>query len=174
MTTDPAAALDAMSEADARAALIRCCGASRWVEAMLARRPFGSEEALLRNAREAWREMERSDVLEAFEHHPRIGADLDALRDRFTSTKEWSAGEQSSVRSASEETLRALRDGNLAYEERFGHIFIVCATGKSADEMLALLEQRMDHAPDQELAVAAAEQMKITELRLHKIQGDAS
>lgn len=171
--TDPAAALDAMSEAEAREALSRCCGATRWVEGMLGRRPFGSRDALIAHAREVWSEMERADVLEAFDHHPRIGADLDALRERFASTQDWASGEQSSVQSASEATLKALRDGNVAYEARFGHIFIVCATGKSAEEMLALLERRIGNAPDEELAIAAAEQMKITELRLDKIHREA-
>ena len=161
-------ALDAMDEDEARAALTRCCGASRWVEGMLRERPLG--DALLDKAREVWATMERDDVLEAFTHHPRIGADLAKLREKFAATEAWSAGEQS----ADESTLRALRDGNLAYEARFGHIFIVCATGKSAAEMLSLLEARMDNDPDEELAVAAAEQMKITELRLHKLQDEQS
>ncbi|GAB5547937.1 MAG: 2-oxo-4-hydroxy-4-carboxy-5-ureidoimidazoline decarboxylase [Sandaracinaceae bacterium] len=165
-------ALDAMDEDEARAALTRCCGASRWVEGMLRERPLG--DALLDKAREVWATMERDDVLEAFTHHPRIGADLAKLREKFAATEAWSAGEQSGATSADESTLRALRDGNLAYEARFGHIFIVCATGKSAAEMLSLLEARMDNDPDEELAVAAAEQMKITELRLHKLQDEQS
>ena len=165
-------ALDAMDEDEARAALTRCCGASRWVEGMLRERPLG--DALLDKAREVWATMERDDVLEAFTHHPRIGADLAKLREKFAATEAWSAGEQSGAMSADEDTLRALRDGNLAYEARFGHIFIVCATGKSAAEMLSLLEARMDNDPDEELAVAAAEQMKITELRLHKLQDEQS
>lgn len=160
-------ALDAMSEAEARAALTRCCGASRWVEGMLRSRPLG--DAPIERARAVWATMERADVLEAFEHHPRIGADLAKLREKFAATKDWSAGEQAGAAAADEATLERLRDGNVAYEARFGHIFIVCATGKSAAEMLALLEARMDNDPDDELAVAAAEQMKITELRLHKL-----
>ncbi|MEQ9081379.1 MAG: 2-oxo-4-hydroxy-4-carboxy-5-ureidoimidazoline decarboxylase [Sandaracinaceae bacterium] len=165
-------ALDAMDEDEARAALTRCCGASRWVEGMLRERPLG--DALFDKAREVWATMGRDDVLEAFTHHPRIGADLAKLREKFAATEAWSAGEQSGATSADESTLRALRDGNLAYEARFGHIFIVCATGKSAAEMLSLLEARMDNDPDEELAVAAAEQMKITELRLHKLQDEQS
>ena len=161
--------LDAMSEREAREALTRCCGATRWVEGMLARRPFGSREALLAAADEVWAGAQREDVLEAFEHHPRIGADLDALREKFASTKSWSAGEQSAVSEADERTLQALRDGNVAYEKRFGHIFIVCATGKSASEMLALLQARIDNEPNAELAIAAAEQGKITRIRLEKL-----
>jgi len=166
-----AALLDAMDEADARAALTRCCGAARWVEGMLARRPFGDDAALHCAADEVWAAMGRSDVLEAFSHHPRIGADIDALRARFGSKGDlqWSSGEQAGLSEADEDTLRALRDGNLAYEERFGFIFIVCASGKSAAEMLALLRSRLHNDPDDELRIAAAEQAKITHLRLEKL-----
>ncbi len=166
-----AALLDAMDEADARVALTRCCGAARWVEGMLARRPFGDDAALHCAADEVWAAMDRSDVLEAFSHHPRIGADIDALRARFGSKGDlqWSSGEQAGLSEADEDTLRALRDGNLAYEERFGFIFIVCASGKSAAEMLALLRSRLHNDPDDELRIAAAEQAKITHLRLEKL-----
>lgn len=164
--------LDAMSEDEARQALARCCGATRWVEGMLARRPFRDRETLMRAADEVWSAMEREDVLEAFTHHPRIGADLAALREKFAPTKAWSAGEQAGVNTADEETLRALRDGNVAYEERYGHIFIVCATGKSASEMLEILRARMDNDPARELAIAAGEQAKITKIRLDKLVTD--
>ena len=161
--------IDALSDVEAREALTRCCGASRWVEGMLARRPFGTRDALYTAADEVWAGVERADVLEAFEHHPRIGADLAALREKFAATESWSAGEQSSVVGADERVLEALRDGNVAYEARFGHIFIVCATGKSAAEMLALLEARMGNDPDEELRIAAGEQAKITRIRLDKL-----
>jgi 2-oxo-4-hydroxy-4-carboxy-5-ureidoimidazoline decarboxylase len=167
--SNPALTLDAMNEGEARAALARCCGASRWIEGMLARRPFGDDRALAAAADEVWSTMAREDILDAFSHHPRIGADLDKLRERFSSTKAWSSGEQEGVAAASEETLLALRDGNAAYEARYGHIFIVCATGKSADEMLSLLRARMNNAPSDELAIAAAEQAKITKIRLSKL-----
>lgn len=164
-----AAHLDALDEAAARDALTRCCGASRWVNGTLLKRPFGDGAGLLEAARVTWAKMERADVLEAFDHHPRIGADVAKLREKFARTSDWSSGEQASVSEASEAVLTALRDGNVAYEARYGHIFIVCASGKSAAEMLALLQARMDHAPEEELAIAAAEQMKITELRLEKL-----
>ena len=164
-----AARLDAMGEDEAREALGRCCGARRWVEGMLARRPFGDDDTLLRAADDEWGRMGRDDVLEAFEHHPRIGADLDALREKYAATADLSASEQAGARDASEETLRRLRDGNVAYEARFGHIFIVCASGRTAAEMLALLEARMDNDPAEELRVAAAEQAKITRLRLRAL-----
>ncbi len=166
-----AARLDAMDEAEARAALTRCCGATRWVEGMLARRPFGSDPALHRAADEVWATMGRDDVLEAFSHHPRIGADLDALREKFAGKGDlgWSRREQEGIHEADEATLEALRDGNLAYEERFGFLFIVCATGKTAAEMLALLRQRLHNTPEDELRIAAAEQAKIMHLRLEKL-----
>lgn len=161
--------LDRASETDAAAMLERCCGASRWVKAMVSRRPFGSDAALFAIADQVWGTMEREDVLEALEHHPRIGADLDELRKRYGSTASWAASEQSGAGAADESTLLALRDGNVRYEERFGHIFVVCATGKSASEMLAILEARMPNAPDLELGVAAGEQAKITRIRLEKL-----
>ena len=162
--------LDAMSPEDAREALTRCCGAARWARGMLERRPFGGNDALMRAADEVWASMEEGDLLEAFAHHPRIGADMDELKKRFASTSAWASGEQAAARGASEETLRALRDGNLAYEARFDFIFIVCATGKSAEEMLALLRARLDNERADELRIAAGEQAKITRLRLTKLE----
>lgn len=162
--------LDAMDADAARDALARCCGARRWVEGVLARRPLG--DRVVEVAREVWATMERDDVLEAFTHHPRIGASVETLREKFGATQDLSASEQAAVADATEDVLLRLRDANVAYEARYGHIFIVCASGKSAAEMLALLEARMNHDPDHELAIAAAEQMKITELRLAKMEQD--
>lgn len=162
--------LNRLSEAEARRELERCCGARRWVDGMLASRPFASASALLDRADAIWRELEAPDFLEAFSHHPEIGADLGELRRRFAGTAALSEAEQAGVSKGSEETLRALAEQNRRYRERFGYSFIVCATGKSADEMLGVLEQRLHGAPDQELGVAAAEQAKITRLRLSKIR----
>lgn len=164
-----AATLDAMSEPQARAALTRCCGASAWVAGMLARRPFGDDDALDASAAQVWASMDRADILEAFEHHPRIGADLDALRQKFASTAAIAANEQAGAVRASEAELERLRDGNLAYEVRYGHIFIVCASGKSAAQIAEILESRLHDSPEQELRIAAAEQAKITLLRLHAL-----
>ncbi len=100
-------------------------------------------------------------------------ADRAALRERFASTAAWAGEEQSAAARASEQTLAALAAGNRAYEEKFGYIFVVCATGKSADQMLALLEARLGNEPGEELRVAAGEQMKITRLRLEKLLGDS-
>jgi 2-oxo-4-hydroxy-4-carboxy-5-ureidoimidazoline decarboxylase len=113
--------------------------------------------------------MKDADILEALQHHPRIGADLGELRKKYASTATWAAGEQSGAAAADEATLVALRDGNVEYEKRFGHIFVVCATGKTAGEMLALLQARMHNDPQRELGVAAAEQAKITRIRLEKL-----
>lgn len=164
-----AARIDGATEDEALAMLTRCCGASRWARAMTARRPFGDDAALFRAADDVWAEMERDDVLEALAHHPRIGADLGELRKKYGTTADWAASEQSGAAAAAEDTLRALRDGNVRYEARFGHVFVVCATGKSAAEMLSLLVARERNAPDEELRVAAAEQAKITRIRLEKL-----
>ncbi len=166
--------LNELNDEAAKSAFTRCCGSSRWVREMVQARPFASEDELFDFADSAWAKSEREDVLEAFEHHPRIGANLDALREKFAPTKGWSSGEQASVASASEETLLNLQQGNLDYEARYGHIFIVCATGKSAEEMLKLLLGRMSNAPDVELSIAAGEQAKITKIRLTKLLEEAS
>lgn len=153
---------------EARAALERCCGSARWVDQMLARRPFANRAELFRAAEEADQALTDADWREAFSHHPRIG-DVAALRTKFASTATWAAGEQSGAAVANDETLQALAAGNDAYFEKFGFIFIVCATGKTADEMLALLRARLPNPPGEEIAVAAAEQAKITRLRLEKL-----
>jgi 2-oxo-4-hydroxy-4-carboxy-5-ureidoimidazoline decarboxylase len=160
--------LNRMPLAQARAALERCCGAGAWVETMCAARPFAGATALLDRAERAWRALGPGDWRQAFAHHPRIG-DVASLRRRFAATAAWATDEQRGAAAASESTLAALADGNRRYEERFGYIFIVCATGKSAEEMRALLEQRLDNDPELELRVAAEEQMKITRLRLLKL-----
>ena len=159
------AALDAVAVEDARARLTRCCGAGRWVDALLAARPFRDEAGLRRAVDRAFDGMERRDWLEAFAHHPKIG-DLDSLRQKFASTQQLTTKEQAGVADAADTTLQALADGNRAYEARHGFIFIVCATGKSAGEMLALLRARLERSTEAELAAAAGEQRKITTLRL--------
>lgn len=136
---------------------------------MLQARPFATPQALLSEADRVWSALEARDYLEAFSHHPQIGADLAELQKKFAITAAWSASEQSGAATANVETLRALRDENRDYLARFGFIFIVCATGKSAEEMLALLRERLPNDPDTELQIAAAEQAKITRLRLEKL-----
>ena len=160
--------LDCVDQDEARRLLTACCGSTRWVERMLERRPFRSRERLLESARDIWFGLDRPDWLEAFSHHPKIG-DLGALRARFASTGHLSEKEQAGVTGASGETLNALAAGNSEYESRFGYIFIVCATGLSADEMLERLRRRLTNHPEKEIGIAAQEQAKITELRLIKL-----
>ena len=165
---EPWRRLDLAAADEARELLRGCCGATAWVERMTARRPFGSHEGLLRAARDEWFALGPGDWLEAFSHHPKIG-DRESLRQRFARTAHLSEREQSGVEGAPEDVLTALAEGNRAYEAKFGFIFIVCATGKSAAEMLQLLRDRLPNPPDVELRVAAEEQAKITELRLLKL-----
>lgn len=163
--------LEALNRLDAEAAaaqLRRCCGARRWLDAMLRRRPFADLDALLQGAETSADELSRDDWLEAFAHHPKIG-DLQGLRQRFATTAGWSEGEQAAVGEADDQVLRELAAGNRAYEERFGFIFIVCASGKSAAEMLALLHERLPNDPAEEWRVAAEQQRRITRLRLDKL-----
>jgi 2-oxo-4-hydroxy-4-carboxy-5-ureidoimidazoline decarboxylase len=158
--------IDLVSEQEARDLLRVCCGAERWIERMLARRPFESAAEAVTAAREEWFALSPADWREAFAHHPRIG-DVESLRKKYAATATLSTREQAGVGTASAQTLNALVVGNRAYEARFGYIFIVCATGKSADEMLALLRARLSNEPDVEIRIAAEEHMKICELRLH-------
>lgn len=160
---------------EAHAALVRCCGAEKWAVGMLSRRPFADDTTLFEAADQVWATMTRADILEAFTHHPRIGSDMDKLREKFGSKGdlEWSGDEQKGVTAAAESTLIDLRDGNIAFEEKFGHIFIVCATGKSAAEMLALLNARLPGEREDELRIAAGEQAKITRIRLEKLAGES-
>jgi len=160
--------INSLSAMEARTVFLRCCGATRWAEQMAERRPFGGEAELLAAAGEVWQGLSREDWLEAFAAHPKIG-DLDGLRRRFARTAAWSTEEQEGLAGASEATLQALAEGNRQYQSRFGYIFIVCATDKSADEMLSLLNERLPHDPDEEIQIAAGEQEKITRLRLQKL-----
>lgn len=157
--------IDEAAEPEARDLLWTCCGTPRWVERMLARRPFGSREAAVRAAREEWFALSRGEWLEAFGQHPRIG-DVEAVRRKFGAARALSEREQSGVAEASERTLADLLDGNREYEARFGYIFIVCAAGKSADAMLAALRARLRNDPETEIRVAAEEHAKICALRL--------
>jgi 2-oxo-4-hydroxy-4-carboxy-5-ureidoimidazoline decarboxylase len=162
------ARLNALPDEAARDAFLRCCGCERWAGAMVSGRPYPDARALRDAADAAWAATGPAEWLEAFRHHPRIG-DRAALAARFAATRSWSAGEQGGVADAGDAVLDALHAGNLAYEARFGHVFLVCATGKSAGELLDLLRRRLHNAPDEELRVAAAEQARITRLRLEKL-----
>lgn len=164
------AALQALNgRADVLEALTRCCGSSRWAAALAAHAPFASRTQLHGLARSIWWEQDDADWLQAFTHHPRIGADPAALRAKFGATADWSAGEQAGVQGASESVLAELAQANVDYERRFGHIFIVCASGLSAAQMLGHVRARMHNTPQNELRIAAGEQAKITALRLDKL-----
>lgn len=130
--------------------------------------PFADDHAVVETAEAAWAGLTEADHLEALAAHPRIG-DVESLRAKYAATKSWATGEQSGVAGASDETLQLLAKANADYEAKFRRIFIVCATGKSAAEMLELLQQRIGNPPEEELAIAAAEQIKITLIRLNKL-----
>jgi 2-oxo-4-hydroxy-4-carboxy-5-ureidoimidazoline decarboxylase len=158
-------AIDRGAADEARRLLARACGSSRWVDRMMDRRPFESCASLLSAAREEWDGLAEDDWREAFAHHPKIG-DRETLRERFPSTADLSTREQAGMDSAPDDVLDALAEGNRRYEERFGYIFIVCASGRSAEEMLEMLNARLGNDPAREIRIAADEQAKITALRL--------
>ena len=161
--------LNELSQEEAHTALMRCCGSHRWARQMCEKRPFANAEEVYSLANSIWNQLGKEDFLEAFSHHPQIGASREALEKKFPSTKGWSAQEQAGMQQANDDVIDRLVRGNKAYLEAFGYIFIVCATGKSAEEMCALLEERLGNDPQQELYVAAAEQAKITIIRLEKL-----
>lgn len=160
--------LNALPAGEASQEFLKCCGSKRWAEAMTARRPYESIEELTRTANEIWWSLEQSDWLEAFRSHPKIG-EKKAAKTVSEEAQKWSGQEQAAVQAARQQTLDSLAKLNHDYEGRFGFIFIVCATGKSAGEMLALLRERLQNDIETELPVAAAEQAKITEIRLKKL-----
>ncbi len=160
--------LNSLPDAEARAELLKCCGSSRWAEGVAARRPFRSVEELEEEADRVWRELSAGDWLEAFRAHPRIG-ERKAAAGASAESRVWSEREQAGASGAGEQTRAALAKGNRAYEGRFGFIFIVCATGRTAEEMLGLLRARLAHDRETELRVAAEEQRRITRLRLRKL-----
>ncbi|WP_441002790.1 2-oxo-4-hydroxy-4-carboxy-5-ureidoimidazoline decarboxylase [Pseudocolwellia agarivorans] len=160
--------LNEQSKSDAYQALESCCVAPRWVEAMVAARPFSSHEEVYQTAQKIWDELNEDDYLAAFEGHPQIG-DVSTLRAKFAATAEKAGHEQSGMSAADENVLQDMMATNKAYLENFGFIFIVCATGKSAEQMLALIKERINNDRDTELAIAANEQAKITKIRLEKL-----
>ena len=162
--------LNSLPPEEAAGELLKCCGSARWAAGVAALRPFRDARELLAAADRVWWGLGREEWLEAFRSHPEIGGEK-AERDVSGDARRWSEAEQSAARAAAPETLAALAEANRAYRDRFGYIFIVCATGKTADEMLALLRGRLSNDPDTELRVAAEEQRRITGLRLRKLLG---
>jgi 2-oxo-4-hydroxy-4-carboxy-5-ureidoimidazoline decarboxylase len=162
---EPWQRLDLAPVDDARRLLTGCCGSTRWVDLMLARRPFGNATALHAAAEDAWTSVSQDDWKEAFRHHPKIG-ERDLNQSKFAATRHLSEREQAGVAGASADVLEQLAEANRAYEARFGYIFIVCASGKTAAEMLALVRARLSNEPAKEIQIAAGEQAKITGMRL--------
>jgi len=194
-----AAFLDALPREEAAPALRSCCASGRWVERMLRLRPFGDDGSLFAAALQVWWSLDAEDWLEAFAAHPRIGERAPPAGDRedppagdreaadgggaagsgkadggdaggpARRSSEWSRREQAGVSGSDVGTRRALAEGNRAYEERFGHVFLIFAAGRSGEEMLAELRDRLENDPDEELRIAAREQAAITRHRLEKL-----
>ena len=156
--------LNALPAEQAEAELLACCSAPEWASRVAAARPFADAAALAARADEVWETLGPDDWLEAFAAHPRIGE-----RSPGAATASWSSAEQAGVGDADPGVLAALVEGNLAYERRFGHVFLISASGRKAEELLAALRERLDNDPETELRVAASEQRKITRLRLDRL-----
>lgn len=162
------ARLDGLPEEDAAELFASCCGSSRWVKEMVARRPFGTRGAVLAVADRVWETMEEADWREAFSHHPRIGEQSGAIP-QTSRGEAWSAGEQAGMESAGESLKREMAAVNREYEERFGYIYVVCAEGRTAEELLAFARLRLANDPSTELLQAYDQQGRIMRLRLEKL-----
>lgn len=160
--------LNELSNEEAAALFSKCCGARKWISGMTGARPFETDRNIIESAEKIWSGLDESDWLEAFKHHPKIG-DINSLREKYSSTKQLAENEQSGVNNASNEVLEELAKLNDEYEKKFGYIFIVCATGKTADEMLSIIKSRISNEPQAEIKIAMEEQNKITKLRLEKL-----
>ncbi len=160
--------LNSLSKEEAEAAFLDCCGSQEWASRMVSRRPFEGIPQLFESADRIWAGLRPDDWLEAFRRHPPIGGKKAEGKQSGTAGR-WSAKEQSGAKKASPATLGALADANCAYHAKFGHIFIISATGKSSEEILSRLQQRLGNDPEAELRIAAEEQRQITRLRLEKL-----
>ncbi len=157
--------LNTLTRPQLKEVLFSCCGSSSWVSKMLPFFPADDLVELLEDAEEEWFKCTETDWKEAFEQHPKIGE----TSSEKTASDKWAADEQGTVNMASGPTLEAIAEANKEYEKKFGYIFIVYATGKSADEMLTILNTRLQNTAEVEIEVAADEQNKITKLRLEKL-----
>jgi 2-oxo-4-hydroxy-4-carboxy-5-ureidoimidazoline decarboxylase len=160
------AEFNALPTAQAESMLMDCCGCVRWAASVAARRPFANIDALHKAADSLWWNLERAGWLEAFSHHPQIG---DKAVSGSESARQWAAGEQAGARVADDDVKARLARANRAYFEKFGYIYIVCATGKTAEGMLAILNQRLQNDPPSEISIAAEQQRLITRIRLDKL-----
>lgn len=167
--TSALARLNALPRHEAETTLLSCCGSSEWARRLTAARPFGSEEELAGTSDRIWRDLPKADWLEAFSAHPKIGSSAPA---GSGPARDWSREEQRGTEGAPSDTLADLAAVNRDYEKRFRHIFIVCASGRSAEEMLSIARRRLGNDPETELAVAAEEQRKITRIRLARLLGE--
>jgi OHCU decarboxylase len=161
------AAWNTTGATEARNAMLACCGAKRWADAMVAQRPIETVAALSEAADRVWSTMQEADWLEAFACHPRIGERKVPMHTSEQSAA-WSRSEQSRTSAATEDVLAEIAAGNQRYEELFGFTYIVCATGKNAEEMLAILERRLGSTREAELREAAEQQRQIMQIRLGK------
>jgi len=160
--------LNSLTPEEATKELRQCCGSRRWAEQMSNNRPYSTLESLITHADQLWWSLTPDDWLEAFRSHPKIG-EKKASDKVSAQSSQWSGQEQAGVSSASQDTVDSLESLNRAYEQKFGFIFIICATGKTSEEMLEALQDRLQHDSETELRLAATEQAKITELRLKKL-----
>jgi 2-oxo-4-hydroxy-4-carboxy-5-ureidoimidazoline decarboxylase len=161
-------ALNKLAPEAAELEFMQCCTANTWVDRMVAAMPFNHVEALKEQANISWQGLTEADYLQAFEGHPKIG-DVSSLREKYRSTEKIAAGEQSGVNTATEKTLTQLKQLNDDYQEKFAFIFIVCATGKTASQMLEILSQRIVNERSEEIINAAEEQRKILQIRIEKM-----
>ena len=166
------AKLNALPKEEAQKAFYQCCSSTVWATQLVSCLPFKSEDELLQQADKLWNSCKLADYLEAFSHHPKIGGNIQNLREKFRATATWASQEQQGVEGASEEVLESLSSGNTEYEAKFGFVFLICATGKSAAEMLEALKKRLPNTKDQEILNAKVEQGKITQIRLKKLLGE--
>ena len=165
----PHSSLNDLSPEAASEALARCCGSRRWVAAMIARRPFASTAQLFEAAHEAWQGLDREDRLEAFRSQPRLGESLSELAKRSPQAARTAAREQIKLAQADPETLRAFREAEARYFERFGYPFVATPTGRSARDLLDLLRERLGHDPAHAYETASDEQSKLIALRLAQL-----
>jgi len=162
------ASLNSLSSGRAESEFLKCCGSKNWARQVTSLRPFASLDELIAKADRIWWSLDSEDWLEAFHSHPKIG-EKKAAAPTAAEARRWSEAEQSGLRNSAQQTLDELADLNNTYAEKFGYIFIVCASGKSSEEVRAMLRDRLNNDAAQELRMAAAEQAKITELRLRKL-----
>ena len=165
--SDVLARWNGLPQEEAAREILACCGSKGWAESMALKRPILDEATLLATSDAIWRSLSESDWLDAFQSHPRIG-ETRAEKDLAPQSSAWSEQEQQKAAAAEEALKTALKWGNREYEQKFGRIFIVCATGKSASELLEILRHRLHNDEATELQQAAEEQRQIMRIRLKK------